>query len=326
MYKYLLGIDTSCDDTSVGIIKVKGEESEILANIRFSQLEDCTKYGGVVPEVAARTHLDNIKKTFSIALEKSGIILSQIDYFSATVGPGLIGSLIIGSQFCKTLAYLCEKPFIPVHHMEGHMASVNKKPPFLALIISGGHSLIVKCDMNYNFEILCSTLDDSAGEVFDKIGRELKMPFPSGPFIEILSLQSKKTIKPLQILKNKLAFSFSGLKTKCLKMLEEESPEDIARFLENSIANHLIDKLEKIILLTGISEVVVCGGVSANQNIKDQLSNSFDCFFPDLSLCCDNGVMIALAARIRILNQKKLSFNIEEFSSMSLNQWTKEIC
>lgn len=312
---YILGCDTSCDDTSIGIIKTTGDAKyEILSNIRYSQL---TKYGGVVPEVAAREHLDQVSNVLKKAIEIANITLEEIDYFSVTVGPGLIGSLLIGSTFIKTLAILYNKPFVAIHHLEGHIASASLIEDCTVVVISGGHSLIASKSPN-NIKILCNTLDDAAGEVFDKIGKILALPFPSGKYIENLALKADKVIAPLSIMPGKLNFSFSGLKTKCKQLLETEKPENVAYFLQNTVTKHLIDKLK---LISSTETVIVCGGVSENKYIRTEISKHFNCIFPPIELCSDNGVMIAIAAMIRIKNNQKINVYFDEFSYLSIEKW-----
>ena len=322
---YILGLDTSCDDTSVGIIQVNNENLDfssniILANVKYSQLTSCVKYGGVVPEIAARTHLDNLSKTLEEALKTAKLSIEDIDYFSVTIGPGLIGSLIVGSNFIQSIAKIKNKPCILVHHLEGHIASCQEKPPFFSLVISGGHSFLAFCDENYNYEILCSTLDDSLGEVFDKVGRVFELPFPSGPFIEKLALESQNRINPIEIMKGKNGFSFSGLKTSCLNLVKTHKKEDICFFLQESAVNHLVNKISKF--LSPDSKLIVCGGVASNQYIRENLKARWNCSFPPLDLCCDNGVMIALAAQISIYNNRFIK-NHEEFASMTLSAWNQ---
>lgn len=315
----ILGCDTSCDDTTVGIIRGL-DHTEILSNVKFSQDIFSIKYGGVVPEVSARSHLEEIKPTFLKALNVADIKLSDIDFFACTVGPGLIGGLLVGSTFIKTLAKLENKPFIGIHHLEGHIASCRQKPPFLALIISGGHSLISLYDESLSFTTVCNTLDDSAGEVFDKIGRIMGLPFPAGAHIEDLATQAQIFFPIPKITHGRLAFSFSGLKTKCKQMLEKGiNAADVAFFLQESITSHLVDKLRMAVELTGIQKISVCGGVSANKYIRKELSSNFNCFFPSLELCTDNGAMIALAAKDKILLKQDLKKYFEEFSSKCLS-------
>jgi N6-L-threonylcarbamoyladenine synthase len=322
--KIIIGCDTSCDDTTIGILRVS-DKIEVLADIRFSQLASCTLYGGVVPEVAARNHLNKIKLCFNLAIEQASITLDQIDYFSATVGPGLIGGIIIGSNFIKTLAKIQNKPFIPIHHLEGHIAAAQEKLPFLALVISGGHTVIISCTED-KYEIICNTLDDSAGDVFDKIGRLIGLPFPAGPHIENLAVKSINYIQPLRITPGQLNFSFSGLKTNCIRLLNDGIEHaDVARYLQESIANNLREKLALAIKNTNIHKLVICGGVAANKRIREVLTQDFQCFFPPISICTDNGVMVALAGLERIKKQLFINQYIDEFPYMNLGKWNEII-
>lgn len=308
-----VGIDTSCDDTAIGMID---ENRNIIAEEKMSLF--CGKYGGVVPELAARNHLNYIDKLF---MEVTGG--EKIDLIGATVGPGLLPGLVVGSQFAKTYANLMNIPFVPVHHLEGHIEAAGyKNYPFIALLISGGHSDIYICHEFGKYELMIKTLDDAAGEVFDKIGRNLQLPFPSGPYIEQLAKNATIYHEPMVAMKGQLAFSFSGLKTKTLRI--NDTPENISWFLQESIALTLKEKLSMIIERTNIHKIVVCGGVSANLTIRNHLNSlNAELIYPPLSLCADNGPMIAFAAYEHYKHQTKYvnNYNIPEFSRMSLSEW-----
>lgn len=313
--KLILGIDTSCDDTSIGLIDDQGN---ILENKKFSL--DCKKFGGIIPELAARMHLDYIDKIFLEIKEK----YKEIYVICATIGPGLISSLIIGSTFAKTYAKITSSIFIPIHHLEGHIfASPVNKYPFLSLLISGGHSDLYLCESFGNYKLIAKSLDDSAGEVFDKVGRKYELDFPSGSHIERLAHNVTKKIEPMIPMKNKLQFSFSGLKTKTLRI--DDSVENVAWFLQESIGETIKEKLQMAIELTAVNHVVVCGGVAANKSIRAKIQSieNIHCIFPPIELCTDNGVMIALAGLQHYKNETSFvnNFELEEFSRMQLDDY-----
>lgn len=325
MSKIIIGTDTSFDDTSIGIIKVT-DSVEVLADVRFTQMTDSLKFGGVVPEIAARIHLDQIEIILKKALKLANITMADIDYYAATVGPGLIGGVIIGSNFMKTLAKVNHKPFIPIHHIEGHISVANDSKlnldTDLSLIISGGHSMIIN---NKTYQIICNTADDSAGELFDKIGRMMDLPFPAGPHVEKLALQGTNSIKPIKITPGELKFSFSGLKTKCLDLLKKEKKEDVCYFLQQSVVDHINEKIKLSMEKTGSQSISICGGVAANQFIRNNLDPRYNYKFPDPKLCTDNGVMIAIAAAFRLEKKLGIDSYIEEFSYQSLADFMKTL-
>lgn len=323
--KIILGIDTSCDDTSVGIIEIIENEIKILADIREDQKELSLKFGGVIPEICARNHIEKIDILFKKALKTANIKLSDIDIFASTVGPGLLSSLIIGYYFTLTLSILNKKIFIPIHHIEGHLSVCNLSYPFLCLMISGGHTMIIKCISFGNYEIIATTLDDAVGELFDKIGRELKLPFPSGSYIENIAKNclnfediNKYIIFPTR---GKLNFSFSGLKTKFFNLIPELSQENLCYLLQHNVALILKEKIELAVKLTDISNIVICGGVAANLHIRQKIMELPYVFsFPAINLCADNGIMIAFAGLNHYKNNTKFinNYNIDVFARKDL--------
>lgn len=313
----ILGIDTSCDDTTIGLIDGNGK---IITKKKMSL--ECDYYGGVVPELAARMHLENIDKLFLQVLGDK-----TIHAISATIGPGLLSSLVVGSNFAKTYAKIKNIPFIPVHHLEGHIYACfdGKSPsyPFLALLISGGHSDLYLCKGFGKYELIAKTCDDSAGEVFDKIGRHFGLPFPAGPHIEKSAQKASKFITPTIAMKGKLSFSFSGLKTKSIMI--QEGIYNTSWFLQESIGLTLKEKVSLAIQKTGVTQVFVCGGVAANETIRKHIREIYgiNVLFPPLELCMDNGAMIALAALEHIRNRTTMinDFQIDEFPRMSLEDY-----
>ncbi len=311
---YILGIETSCDDLAMGLIDGKGN---IINECKYSL--DSKNYGGIVPELAARMHANYLDVIF-----KKTVGNYNINAIGATVGPGLISSVVLGAEFAKTYAKINNIPFIPVHHLEGHIyASRFTEYPFLAFLISGGHSDLYLCKGFGQYELILKTLDDSAGEVFDKLGRQFGLNFPCGPEMEQLANHAIYHINPVIIMKNQLALSFSGLKTKALRM--NESVENISWFLQESIGLTLKEKLMMAINKTSVNNVIICGGVAANQVIRSHISSipNINVIFPPINLCMDNGPMIAYVALDHLNHNSSLinKFNQDEFSRMTINEF-----
>ena len=299
MSKIILGIETSCDDSCIGIIRANYSDSSVvswqdLANIKITQ-----KYNkGVIPEIAARLHLDALNTCLQQALDKSNLTIKDIDIICATATPGLVGSLFVGYNFGIALASANNKVFIPVHHIEGHMLVCFNDvaiESFIAIIASGGHSQIVVYNDN-KYEILCTSQDDAIGEVFDKIGRELNCEFPAGPEIEQLALHSKDHhIKLTLPCRKQLNWSFSGVKTQCLKLIQEgHSKYDVAYTLQKTVCDSIVEKLELVKSMYNIGNIIFCGGVSANQYLRDILAD-YNVKYAPMKYCTDNGIMIAVA-------------------------------
>lgn len=316
----ILGIESSCDDTSAAILK----GNQILSNFIASQSVH-EQYGGVVPELASRAHQENIVPVVSTALSHAGIELKDVDAIAFTQGPGLLGSLTIGTSFAKALALGTNKPLIPVHHMKAHIlahfiddASENKPTfPFLCLTVSGGHTQIVRVESPMIMEVLGNTIDDAAGEAFDKAAKMLELPYPGGPLID----QYAQDGNPLSFQFSKpkiegLDFSFSGLKTSFLYTIRDRvkiDPEfkqkhlnDLCASIQNSIVTILMSKLEKAVKETGIHCVAIAGGVSANSELRKRLlakkAEGWMVSIPKFSYCTDNAAMIAMAGKLLFEN------------------------
>jgi N6-L-threonylcarbamoyladenine synthase len=321
----ILAIETSCDDTAIAIYR----NAQVLAHTRMSQEEMCNKYGGVVPDVAARNHFFNLNTCLQQSLHQAGMSMQDIDCIACTIGPGLIGSLIVASSFAKYLCKLTGKMFIPIHHIEAHLDVLNATPPYLAVIISGGHSQILLCRSEFEYEEVCVTLDDAFGEIIDKLGRALGLPVPSGVHIEQLAHSNTCTIDSSAIviaMPGKLAFSNSGLKTHFLRLINDSASLDvhrksyIAALLQATIAANLHVKIQMAMQHTQCFKVIVAGGVAANKYIRNELSY---CNFAPIELCTDNGIMVAMSAYKHIRNNSAHinNYNIAEFASMSLRDW-----
>ena len=305
-YPIILGIDSSCDDTGIGIV----QNNKVLANVVSSQDEIHAEWGGIVPEKASREHLRVIDAVLEHALRDANIELKDIDAIAATYGPGLIGTLLVGLSYGKALAWSTEKPFIPVHHLEGHIASVlagsEIEPPFLCLIASGGHSSLFDVKQWGSYVELGRTRDDAAGEAFDKTARLLGLGFPGGPALSKLAEsgddEAFQFTLPMQRQKG-YDFSFSGLKT-AVSMLMKKEPDankaDVAASFERIVVKSLVTVSARAAQMTGHKTIVVAGGVAANKRLRREFAKiGLEMRFPPFELATDNGAMIALAAQKR---------------------------
>jgi len=310
----LLAIESSCDDTSVAII----QEGKILANCIASQ-EAHRIYGGVVPELASRAHLENIVPTVHQAFEQAGIDKSELDAIAVTRGPGLLGSLIVGVTFAKSFALALDLPLIEVNHMQAHvLAHYAEAPfpelPFLCLTVSGGHTQIVLVRDHLDMEVLGTTIDDAAGEAFDKTGKLLGLDYPAGPIIDKLAKQGSPIYKFTKPSVGELEFSFSGLKTNILQFLKKEMAKDpdfvknnlhdICASVQATIIDILMEKLSIAAKKHNISQVAIAGGVSANSGLRAALQQQGEAlgwktYIPAFQFCTDNAAMIAVAAHFK---------------------------
>lgn len=305
-----LAVETSCDETALAIYD---DQKGVLGNVILSQAVVHSPFGGVVPELSAREHTRNILPIFDRLLKESRINLEEIDFISFTLTPGLILSLVVGVAFAKALAYEYRKPLVPVHHLEGHIYSVflEKKVeyPFLALIISGGHTDLYLVRDFGRYDFLGGTLDDAVGEAYDKVAKMLGLGYPGGPIIDRLAKEGKKLYplpKPLMEEGN-LNFSFSGLKTAILNLLKKEKnvrKEDIAYSFQETVVEILLKKSLWAMKKTGIKRLVVVGGVSANSRLREVFKKAsqeygFELYIPHPSLSTDNALMIAYAGMER---------------------------
>ncbi len=321
----ILAIESSCDETSASICV----DGKILSNHIANQTVH-EKYGGVVPELASRAHMQNIVPVVDLALKHAGCQLSSIDAIAFTQAPGLIGSLLVGAQFAKSLSLALDKPLIAVHHMQAHvLANLIEDPipafPFLCLTVSGGHTQIVQANSPYDLKVIGETIDDAAGEAFDKSAKLLGLPYPGGPLVDKHAQKGNpaafKFAEP-QIAD--LNFSFSGLKTSILYFLQAKQKED-DQFIKNNlddlcasiqatIINILMKKLKKAVLQTSIKNVCIAGGVSANSGLRKALQEWGDkyhwqTFIPKFEYCTDNAAMIAITAYYKYLQQEFVSLD-----------------
>ena len=278
----IMGIESSCDETSVAIVK---NGREILSNIIDTQISIHEKFGGVVPEIASRNHIEAISNVMKKALKEANIGINQIDAIACTYGPGLVGALLVGVSYAKALSYALEKTLIGVNHIEGHIAAnyISHKelqPPFLCMMTSGGNTQIIFVKDYTNFEILGKTKDDAIGEAFDKVARVIGLGYPGGPKVDKLAQEGKPNIElPKTHLEN-LDFSFSGIKTAVINLNHKDpniNKADLAASFEETVTDLLLEKIQKAIEITGVNKIVLAGGVSANSCIRrkfDELSQT----------------------------------------------------
>ncbi|MDX1943049.1 MAG: tRNA (adenosine(37)-N6)-threonylcarbamoyltransferase complex transferase subunit TsaD [Saprospiraceae bacterium] len=321
----ILGIESSCDDTAAAIVK----DGEVRSNVVAGQ-EVHKVYGGVVPEVASRAHQVNIVLVIEIALQKADVSKEEIDAVAFTRGPGLIGSLIVGVSFAKAFALSRNIPIIEVNHLQAHiLAHFAEAPkpsfPFLCLTVSGGHTQIVLVKSHLNMEILGKTIDDAAGEAFDKTGKLLGLDYPAGPLIDRLAQQGTPRFEFPEPQIPGLNFSFSGLKTSILYFLKkelesnpnfiQENLADISASVQARIVSILIKKLQKAAEMTGIKEIAIAGGVSANSGLREALEIigkklGWNTYIPRFEYCTDNAAMIALTGYYKFLNNEFASQDV----------------
>ena len=305
----ILAIESSCDETSCAILK----NNKLVANIVSTQIEVHQKYGGVMPEIASRLHLENILCVIDEALSKASIKLDDVDAFAVTRGPGLIGALHVGLQAIKTLALIYNKPIIPVHHLCGHIYANEfideLKFPLLAVVVSGGNTELVLMKEHLNFEIIGETKDDAIGESFDKVARVLGLPYPGGIQIDKLAKEGKHSYNlPTPLHDGSLNVSYSGLKTAVINLVhkleqnnEEDNINDLAKSFQDVAVNMIIDRVKKAVNLYEIKEIVLAGGVSANSYLRQEIVNLFKnsnikVIIPPLWCTTDNAAMIAKVA------------------------------
>lgn len=316
----ILGFESSCDETGVALVST---ERGLLAHALHSQIAMHRDYGGVVPELASRDHIRRVLPLTRQVLSQAGLALDEVDAIAYTAGPGLAGALLVGASVAQAIAWSLGKPTIAVHHLEGHLLSpllAEPRPefPFVALLVSGGHTQIMRVDGVGRYELLGETLDDAAGEAFDKSAKLMGLGYPGGPALSRLAEQGDPTVYdlPRPMLHSKdLDFSFSGLKTAVLtrlRKLEQEeggvTPQrraDLAAATESAIVDVLAAKAIKALKQSGLKRLVVAGGVGANRHLRAQLQQAMrklrgEVFFPPLEFCTDNGAMIAFAAAMRL--------------------------
>ena len=306
---YILGIESSCDETAAAVVK---NGREVLSNIISSQIVIHRKFGGVVPEIASRKHIENVMPVIDAALQEAKLPLEAIDAVAVTYGPGLVGALLVGLSAAKSLAWASNKPLIGVNHLEGHvfanfLADPELEPPFMALVVSGGHTALLKVTGYNSFELLGQTRDDAAGEAFDKIARIMGLPYPGGPEIEKLALEGNPLAInfPVAKLDAPYEFSFSGVKSAVINYVHNQQQAqreinraDVAASFQHAVVEALVQKAVHAMQETGLKKIVLAGGVSANRTLQNTLAEAVakvgaQLVHPTPILCTDNAVMIA---------------------------------
>ena len=316
----VLGIESSCDETGVAILRWRPDApgEGLLAHTLYSQIKLHADYGGVVPELASRDHVRKLLPLIREALAQAGLGVRDLGGVAYTAGPGLVGALLVGASVGRALAWALDVPAVAVHHMEGHLLAPlleqdPPQPPFVALLVSGGHSLLVEVKAIGQYTILGDTLDDAAGEAFDKTAKLMGLPYPGGPALAKLAEQGRPGVfrfsRPMTD-RPGLDFSFSGLKTQVLLAWQksdqsEQTRADVARAFEEAIVETLLIKCRRALEATGTRRLVIAGGVGANRRLRAELAaagekDGFRTYFPRLQFCTDNGAMIALAGAIRL--------------------------
>lgn len=322
---FILSIETSCDETSIAIVK---NGTEVVALTILTQMDTHAEFGGVVPEIASRMHTENITMVLEDTLRKANMKVSDVDAIAVTYAPGLLGSLLVGIEFAKVLSFVYNKPLIKVNHLIGHIYANkigdNLKFPCLALIISGGHTELIKMTGDYEFEKLGETQDDAIGEAFDKVARVIGLKYPGGPNIEKLALNGENTYKlPIPVNDDTYNFSYSGLKSSVINLVNNEKQrgneirkEDLACSFQTTAVDELVRKLELALKNTGIKNVIIAGGVSANKYLRNEINNLCKKYnatldLPEFIYCTDNAAMIGAAAYPLFLKN--------EFADLDLN-------
>ena len=326
-----LGIESSCDETSVAVVK---NGREILSNIIDTQIPIHEKYGGVVPEIASRNHIEAISRVTKKALEEAKITFDEIDAVTPTYGPGLVGALLVGVSYAKALSFAINKPLVGVNHIQGHIAAnyityKELEPPFLCVLISGGNTQIVNVKSYIEFEILGKTRDDAIGEAFDKVARVVGLGYPGGPKVDKLAKEGNPVYKlPKTHFENSLDFSFSGIKTAVIN-LNHNTPNinkaDLCASFESTVTDVLIENIKIALKQTGSTKLAIAGGVSANSYIRSAVLNlekeiqNLKVYMPDMKLCTDNAAMIASAGYYNFAAGKRDELDLNAIPNLKLN-------
>lgn len=333
--KYILSIESSCDETSAAVV-VDGRE--VLSNVIASQIDTHKKFGGVVPEVASRMHIEVISGIVEEALQEANVTLDQIDAIGVTYGPGLVGALLVGLQYAKGLAFATKKPLIGVNHIEGHICAnyiqhKDLKPPFVSLVVSGGHTFIVHVKNYGEYEVIGQTRDDAAGEAYDKVARALGLGYPGGPKIDKLSKEGNPNaieFPKAKFQEETLDFSFSGVKSAVLNYLNKCKMQNIevnAADVAASFQKAVVDVLTENVLLTckkrKMNKIAIAGGVASNSTLRENLikvagKKGIDVLFPDMILCTDNAAMIGSAAYYNFMNGKENNLSLNAKPNLKL--------
>ena len=326
----VLGIESSCDETSCAIVK---NGREVLSNVINSQIKIHEKFGGVVPEIASRSHVEVISIVVKEALEEAKITFDDVDVVACTYGPGLVGALLVGVSYAKALSYAINKPLVGTNHIEGHIAAnyithPDLKPPFLCLVISGGHTHLVHIKNYKEFEILGKTRDDAIGEAFDKVARVIGLGYPGGPKVDKLAKEGENNIKIPKTHFDNLDFSFSGIKTAIINM-HHKNPDinkaDLCASFEATVTEILIENTLKAAKKLNINKIALAGGVSANSYIREKFielekTNQMQIYYPKPILCTDNAAMIASAGYYNYINGKISNLELNAIPNLKIGE------
>ncbi|MBO5475573.1 MAG: tRNA (adenosine(37)-N6)-threonylcarbamoyltransferase complex transferase subunit TsaD [Bacilli bacterium] len=329
---YILGIESSCDETSMSIIKNGCIE---IATTVLTQMDTHAKFGGVVPEIASRMHTENITMVLEDILNKANMKVEDMDAIAVTYAPGLLGGLLVGVEFAKVLSYVYNKPLIATHHIAGHIYANNLVEklefPLLALVVSGGHTELVLMEDDYKFKVIGKTLDDAAGECFDKVARVLGLPYPGGPNVEKLALEGEPTYDlPVPMTNNSLDFSFSGLKSAVVNLNHNETQrgnevrkKDLARSFQDVAFEELVKKTKMAIETYNVKRVIMAGGVSASKALRTKMQDMCDelnvkLSVPPIKYCTDNAAMIACAAYPKFIKKEFVDLDLKAESQVDL--------
>lgn len=332
----VLGIESSCDETAASVV-VNGRV--LKSNIISSQIPVHKKFGGVVPEVASRKHIENIDEVIKMSLEEAGMTFDDIDVIAVTQGPGLVGALLVGLQYAKGLAFALEKPLVGVNHIKGHISAnylshEDLEPPFVSLVVSGGHTFIVDVLDYDNYKVVAKTRDDAVGEAYDKVARALGLPYPGGPEIDKLAKLGNEdaiTFTRPKFHDDTLDFSFSGIKSAVLNYINQQEMKgieinkaDLAASFQKSVISNLIDNLLKVTKEKDIKKIAVAGGVASNSYLREKLidigkKNGIEILFPPAVLCTDNAAMIAAAGYFSYINNGESNLSINALPNLSLD-------
>ena len=329
---YILAIESSCDETSIAIIKNGCED---VATTILTQMDTHALYGGVVPEIASRMHCENITMVLEDVFSKTTLTMNDIDAIAVTYAPGLLGSLLIGLEFAKTLSLVYKKPLIKVHHIAGHIYANNlvekMEFPLLALVVSGGHTELVLMEDDYKFKVLGRTLDDAIGEVYDKVAKVLDLPYPGGPNIEKYALQGTPSYDlPKPMNNDELNFSYSGLKSAVINLVHNEKQRgnelrkyDLAASFQTVAIDELVRKTELAINQLGIERLIIAGGVTANKYLRGEMEklaqkHNIKLTIPPVKYCTDNAAMIGCAAYPLYLKKDFTDYSLNAQSALDL--------
>ena len=323
----ILGIESSCDETSVAVVK---NGRNVLSNVINTQIAIHTQFGGVVPEIASRKHVENISNVTKQALKEANVTFDDIDAIACTYGPGLVGALLVGVSYAKALSYAINKPLVGTNHIKGHIAAnyitnPNLKPPFLCLVISGGHTHLVHIKNYKDFEIMGKTRDDAIGEAFDKVARVIGLGYPGGPKVDNLVKEGNANIVLPKTHFENLDFSFSGIKTSVIN-LHHKNPDvnkaDLCASFEKTVTEELINNTLEAAKILNINKIALAGGVSANSYIRASFENlkndGYEIYYPELKLCTDNAAMIASAGYYEFINGKISDLTLNAVPNLKL--------